>query len=106
MTELAGTLRERVTIETWVAARDDSGADVGQWQRGPRIAAAVLPDGGGGFEGEARRSRRRWQVVMRAGPAIDLAARLRWRGGVLAVLAVVADPSRPDRLIVRAEERP
>ncbi len=108
MTEFAGALREQVTIETWVAARDDAGAEVGGWRAGPKVAAALLPEGGGAFEGEARRSRQRWQVVLRAGPAteVGLASRLRWRGRALAVLAVIADPARPDRVIVRAEERP
>lgn len=110
MAELAGSLRERVVIERWLAGRDENGADVGEWRRLASVAAALVPEGtsGGapGFEGEAVRSRMRWQVTLRAGPVIDLATRLRWRGRSLAVLAVTTDPARPDRLTLRAEERP
>lgn len=110
MAELAGSLRERVTIERWQAARDENGADVGEWRRLAAVAAALVPEAAdgaaAGFEGEAPRSRGRWLVTLRAGPAIDLATRLRWRGRTLAVLAVTADPARPDRLLLRVEERP
>ncbi|KPF78404.1 hypothetical protein IP88_03900 [alpha proteobacterium AAP81b] len=106
MGEFAGSLGERVTIEHWVEARDDAGAAVGEWRPGARVAAAVAPEGGGAVEGEARRSRRRWRVVVRAGVEVGLVSRLSWRGRELRVLAVEDDPALPDRRLVRAEERP
>ncbi|WP_426165828.1 phage head completion protein [Sandarakinorhabdus sp. DWP1-3-1] len=103
--ELAGALNQRVAIETWVAARDDAGADAGHWQaRGPAYAA-VVPDGGGGVAGEARRSLRRWQVTLRAPAVVSLTSRLIWNGRYLAVLAIETDPRLPDRVRLRCEGR-
>lgn len=109
--EWAGTLVERVAIERFVDDRDDAGASVGQWQGAGAAWAAIVPDGGnggrGGSEGEARRSRSRWRVTMRApgGAGIDLTSRLVWRGHWLAVLSVETDPRRPDRVSLRCEAR-
>ena len=106
MPDFAGALRERVIIEPWLAARDTAGAEVGSWGPGETVNAAVNADGGGAVEGEARRSRRRWRVVVRAGPAVGLTSRLRWRERVLKVLAVEDDPALPDRLTLRVEDWP
>jgi head-tail adaptor len=103
--EFAGALIERVAIEAWVPARDDSGADVGQWQAGPLRLAAIEPDGGGSSEGEARRTRRRWRVTLREPVTVGLTSRLRWDDMVLAVLAVERDPRRRDRIVLRCEAR-
>lgn len=101
MAEFAGSLGERVVIEHWVAS-DAAGV----WRPGGKVAASVAPEGGGAVDGEARRSRRRWRVVLRAGVEVGLASRLWWRGVELRVLAVEDDPALPDRRVVRAEERP
>jgi head-tail adaptor len=106
--EWAGTLVERVAIERFVDDRDDAGASVGQWQGAGAAWAAIVPDGRGGAEGEARRTRPRWRVTMRApvgGSAVGLTSRLVWRGQWLAVLAVETDPRRPDRVTLRCEAR-
>lgn len=106
--EWAGTLVERVAIERFVDDRDDAGASVGQWQGAGAAWAAIVPDGRGGSEGEARRSRPRWRVTMRVpagGTAIGLTSRLVWRGHWLAVLVVETDPRRPDRVTLRCEAR-
>lgn len=103
--ELAGVLSERVGMEAWIDARDDAGAVAGYWAPQGTIYAAVVPDGGGGVEGEARRSRRRWRVTLRAPNAVRLTSRLRWGSELLAVLAVERDPRRPDRVVVRCEAR-
>ncbi len=103
--EFAGALCERVAIEAWVAARDDAGADVGYWQAGPSRLAAIEPDGAGRGDGEARRSRRRWRVTLRAPVTVGLTSRLRWAGRLLAVLAVEQDPRRRDRVVLRCEAR-
>lgn len=106
MADFAGALSERVIIEQWLAARDEAAADVGGWGAAEAVAAAVLADGGGAVEGEARRTRRRWRVVLRAGPRVGLTSRLLWRGRVLRVLAVEEDPALPDRLTLRVEDWP
>jgi head-tail adaptor len=103
--ELAGALVERVAIEDWIAARDDAGLDAGHWAARGAAFAAVLPDGGGSSEGEARRTRRRWRVVLRAPSGVGLASRLVWQGQYLAVLAVESDPRRPGRVELRCEAR-
>ncbi|PZN97388.1 MAG: phage head-tail adapter protein [Alphaproteobacteria bacterium] len=103
--ELAGALNQRVAIETWVAARDAAGADTGHWQAAGPAYAAVVPDGAGGVAGEARRSRRRWLVTLRAPTVVSLTSRLIWNGRYLAVLAVESDPRRPDRVQLRCEGR-
>jgi head-tail adaptor len=101
--ELAGALREQVTIETWVAARDDAAADAGFWRRECTVFAEILPDSGvvRPVEGAARRSGQRWQVTLRAPAPIALTSRLLWSGRVLSVRTIASDPRQPDRLVVR-----
>nr|WP_310523983.1 head-tail adaptor protein [Polymorphobacter sp.] len=109
MDELSGALNERVAIEAWVDLRDDAGASAGYWQARGAVFAAVVPDGGASLgsrvEGEARRSRRRWRVTLRAPVDVRLTSRLIWEGQYLAVLAVERDPRRPERVLLRCEER-
>ena len=101
--ELAGTLTARVAIESWVSARDDAGTDAGHWQAVGPAWAAIVPDGGGGIAGAARRSQRRWLVMLRAPVAVSLTSRLIWNGDILAVRAVETDPRRPERIRLRCE---
>ena len=103
--ELSGALVQRVGIETWVDLRDDAGAAAGYWQAAGSAFAAIAADGGGAVVGEARRSRRRWRVTLRAPVAVTLTSRLLWNGAVLAVLAVDTDPRQPDRVVLRCEGR-
>lgn len=106
MDELSGALTQRVAIEAWVDVRDDAGASAGTWQARGAVYAAVVPDGGSGaVEGGARRSRRRWRVILRAPVDVGLTSRLIWDGRYLAVLAVERDPGLPDRVLLRCEER-
>jgi len=103
--ELTGTLTERVAIEHFVDSRDASGASAGRWQVATSAWAAIVPDGQGGSDGEARRSARRWRVTLRAPTRVGLLSRLIWRGEWLAVLAVETDPRTPDRVTLRCEAR-
>jgi head-tail adaptor len=101
--ELAGALREQVTIETWVAAHDDAAADAGFWRTERTVFAEIIPDTGAqrAVEGAARRSGQRWQVTLRAPVPIGLTSRLLWSGRILSVRAIAIDPRLPDRLVVR-----
>lgn len=107
--ELSGTLIERVAIERFVDLRDDAGATIGHWASAGSAWAAITPDSSGNaapvFDGEARRTRRRWRVTLRAPAAVGLTSRLVWRGQWLAVLSVADDPRRPDRVELRCEVR-
>jgi head-tail adaptor len=106
--DFAGSLRERVGVEAWVDARDDSGGSVGFWQPQGQFHAAVVPDAGGGMrnvEAEARRSTRRWRVVMRPVVQISLTSRLIWDSLILTVLAIETDPRQRDRIVLRCEAR-
>lgn len=115
MDELSGALVERVGIEAWVDLRDEARASAGYWAARGEVFAAVSPAGGtgsgagnsvvGSVDGEARRTLRRWQVVLRAPVAVDLTSRLRWRGDTLAVLSVAKDPRTPDRVTLACETR-
>ena len=108
--ELAGQLAERVDVEQWQPARDLAGDDAGAWRALGSGFAGVVPDGAGPvLAGEARRSGRRWRVVMRARPELAgtgaLLPRLRWRGQWLHVLGVEDDPRVADRVVLRCEGR-
>lgn len=103
--DFAGALSERVGLESWVEARDDAGGVAGYWRAEGVVFASVVPDGRGGSEGEARRSRRRWRVVLRTPVEVRLTSRLLWDAQVLAVLAVETDPQAPERVVVRCEAR-
>ncbi len=103
--DFAGGLTERVAIEAWVEGRDEAAAPAGYWAARGQAFAAVVPDGGGAVLGEARRSRRRWRVTVRAPVAVTLTSRLLWQSQILAVLAVESDPRQPDRIVLRCEVR-
>jgi len=104
-TELAGHLRERVTLEDWVSARDEVGADAGQWALSGSFAAAVEAERGSlrdrQADGEALRSVSRWRVTLRAPVDVRLTTRLWWRGERLTVLAVERDPLLAEMLVLR-----
>ena len=106
--EMAGALRERVAMETWVDDRDDAGGSTGYWHGRGMAFAAVVPDAGAvrAVVGEARRSTRRWRVTLRRPVDAGLTSRLIWQGLVLMVLAVEDDPRLPDRVVLRCEARP
>ncbi|WP_439532095.1 phage head completion protein [Polymorphobacter sp.] len=107
--ELAGRLRERVTIEEWVEARDAAGLDAGHWAVRATAPAAVeaerLTAADARPGGEALRPAARLRVTLRApgagGFAVGLTSRLWWRGERLTVLAVERDPLRGETLVLR-----
>lgn len=106
--ERAGGLDERVTIERWRAARDAAADDVGSWIVVETVFAQVNRDGAPARQmaGEAARSDRRWQVVMRDRDDLDLAVRLRWRDQILTVRAIDRDARRRDFAALWCEGRP
>lgn len=106
--ERSGALDERVTIEIWQAARDAAADDVGDWAQVETVFAAITHDGAPGRQqqGEAARSGRRWQVLLRDRGDLDLTVRLRWRDQILAVRAVERDARRRDYATLWCDGRP
>ena len=111
--EKAGALDERVTIERWQPARDAAADDVGSWISVETVFAQVNRDGAGSgqnlgrqIQGEAARSGRRWQVVMRDRDDLGLDVRLRWRDQILAVRSVERDARRRDFATLWCDGRP
>jgi head-tail adaptor len=106
--EIAGSLMERVAIERWQGVRDAAGDAVGAWLPLDEVAAAVVPDGSLSAVrvGDAVRSVRRWQVLLRRRDDIDLAVRLRWQGRQLAVLAIEPRGRQREHLLLLCEGPP
>ncbi len=102
--ELAGRLRERVTIEQWQESRDAAGLATGNWAVAAVAFAHVALDRPVNTDflvGDAEQTASRWRVTFRAPLAVSVTSRLWWRGERLTVLAVERDPATPDRLMVR-----
>lgn len=105
MTELAGALRERVTIETRANDRDIIAGRILRWQYDGASWAAVAPVIPGEFNvADSASALPRWAVTMRKRDGITQQTRLVWRGRFLNVRSVESDPREPSRMIVRCEE--
>jgi head-tail adaptor len=103
--EFAGSLRERVLIETRVGNRDGLGGASGKYAYSGEAWAAFMPLVPGDLTlADARSSMPRWQVTMRKREGIDPRVRLTWRGKYLAVRQVVSDPREPAQMILTCEE--
>ena len=105
--EFTGSLRERVAVEHWTPAPDDSGGDAGAWTAaGPAWAALVPVDvvATSSIVGERRITRPRFRLTLRAAAA-GLTTRFRWRERLLVVLRVEPDPRALDRTTLLVEDR-
>ena len=105
--ETAGLLRERIglmrqavgvglageAVESWAVALE-------RWALVEPVARAAMS----AMEGDTRQTARRWRVTLRAGPAVELDMRLRWRGALLRLTGIESDPADPARLVLLAEE--
>ncbi len=105
MTDFAGSLRERLSIERRGPERDARGAAVGAWIAIGEVMAAMAPDARGpAVAGDAVAGLPLWRVTARAPSPVAVGDRLAWRGRKLAVRWVEADPRLPDRIMIFAEE--
>lgn len=103
--ELAGRLRERVTVERRAATRDALGGATGAWIAVATIRAAVAPGRAGpAVAGDAPSGLDDWIVTARAEADVRVGDRLVWRGRRLAAVRVVRDPRAPDRIEIFNEE--
>lgn len=105
MTELAGALRERVSIETRANERDIIAGRILRWTYDGAAWAAVSPIIAGDFNvADSASALPRWAVTMRKREGITQFTRLVWRGRFLHVRMVESDPREPSRMVLRCEE--
>jgi head-tail adaptor len=104
--ELAGRLRERVTIVRREDARDVLGAASGDWVTLRNAWVEIAPDAiGASAQADVRSAMPRWTVTMRGeAPLPAIGDRVLWAGRTLMVRSVTADPRRPDELRLGTEE--
>jgi SPP1 family predicted phage head-tail adaptor len=105
MTEFAGTLRERVTIEQAISSRNAMGLQEPGWQEVCRCLAAVaLETVGPESEAQALSAMPRYRVTIRKRDGVGLDQRIRWNGRSLMVRQLLDDPRAKDRIVMRCEE--
>jgi SPP1 family predicted phage head-tail adaptor len=105
MSEFAGSLRERVTIERPVSVRNAMGLQEPGWEVVCRCLASVtLANVGQQAEGQALSSMPRYRVTVRRRDGITLDQRISWGGRKLTVRQMLDDPRARDRLAMLCEE--
>lgn len=105
MTEFAGTLRERVTIERPVSVRNAMGLQEPGWERVCRCLASVTLDSvGPESEAQALSAMPRYRVTIRWREGIAIDQRVSWNGRSLMVRQLLDDPRARDRIAMRCEE--
>ncbi len=102
--EMAGTLRERISIGTHGPV-DGAGASGDPIYGAPLWARVEAETPAPGVRGERLAGPARYTIVMRSGASAAVGDRLQWRGETLTVIAVTRDPLRPDHILLRAEAR-
>jgi head-tail adaptor len=105
MTELTGTLRERVGVEQRNDARDALAGALGKYRYEGAVWAAVTPLGPADLVvGDALSALPRWNVTVRKREDFSLDTRLTWRGRYLHVRSILCDPRAPVLLQLTCEE--
>ncbi|MBJ7253398.1 MAG: head-tail adaptor protein [Sphingomonadaceae bacterium] len=103
--EFAGTLRERVVIETRLGNRDSRAGAVGNYRYDGQAWAAVSPLMPADLtRGDALSALPRWRVTLRKREGVGIGTRLTWRGKYLAVRAALSDPQTPAQMHLTCEE--
>lgn len=106
MAELAGALRERVTIESRLNERDIIAGRRHVWRYDGAAWVGVRPLIPASLaEADALSAAPRWAVTMRKREGIGLDTRLVWRGKFLNVRGVVSDPAEPAHMILTCHEQ-
>jgi head-tail adaptor len=105
MSEFAGSLRERVTIERPVSLRNAMGLQEPGWEEVCQCLAGVaLESVGAESEAQALSAMPRFRVTIRQRDGIGLGQRIRWNGRFLMVRQLLTDPRAKDRIEMRCEE--
>jgi head-tail adaptor len=103
--EFAGTLRERVVLETRLENRDARGGADGRYSYDGEAWAALMPLMPAELSrADALSALPRWQVTMRKREGVGMRTRLIWRGKYLAVRGLVSDPRQPAQMVLTCEE--
>jgi SPP1 family predicted phage head-tail adaptor len=103
--EFAGTLRERVVIETRLSTRDSRAGAVGNYRYDGQAWAAVSPLMPADLtRADALSALPRWRVTLRKREGLGLSTRLIWRGKYLAVRGAYSDPQTPAQMQLTCEE--
>jgi head-tail adaptor len=105
MSEVAGTLRERIILERPISVRNEMGLQEPGWEEVCRcLASVVLESIGQESEGQALSAMPRFRVTIRSRDGIALDQRIGWKARKLMVRQLLDDPSARDRISMRCEE--
>lgn len=103
MSEVAGRLRERVTLSRIAPTRDALGG-AGGWETIGAAWAGFAPAGrGAAIVANREAGGARWAVTLRPRD-IAVGDRILRGATLLRVTAVLRDPATPDRIVAQAEE--
>lgn len=103
--EFAGTLRERVVIETRLSTRDNCAGATGHYRYDGQAWAAISPLMPADLtRADTLSALPRWRVTLRKREGLGLSTRLTWRGKYLAVRAALSDPQTPAQIQLTCEE--
>ena len=105
MSEFAGTLTERITIERPAGARDAMGLPQTGWEPVCSCLAAIIPETPGPeAEAMALSAMPRFRVTIRKRDGIAIDQRIRWKARLLTIRQLLEDPRAKDRITLRCEE--
>jgi head-tail adaptor len=105
MSEFAGALSERITIERPVTSRTPAGLQEAGWETLLSCFAAISAEGAGPeAEAMALSAMPRFRVVIRQREGIAVDQRVRWGARVMMIRQYLYDPRARDRLTLRCEE--
>lgn len=105
MSEFAGTLKERITIERPTDVRTASGLQTAGWEQVASCLAAIMAEGAGPeAEAQALSSMPRYRVTIRRREGIAVGQRVRWGARAMLVKQRIDDPRLQDRILLRCEE--
>ena len=105
MSEFAGTLKERISIERPADLRTASGLQAAVWEPVARCLAAIAAEGAGAeAEAMALSAMPRFRVTIRKRDGIAVGQRITWGERAMLVKQRIDDPKLPDRILLRCEE--
>lgn len=105
MSEFAGTLKERISIERPADLRTASGLQSAGWEPVARCLAAIVAEGAGAeAEAMALSAMPRFRVTIRKRDGIAVGQRISWGERAMLVKQRIDDPKLPDRILLRCEE--